>query len=184
MGVPSRLTEMQRKFAETLILHEGRKFDYECAIEAGYATDNARPMASRLQNPEYSPLVVKYIGELREEQRNRFKVNYGRHVTELAKIRDQALKHRSFSAAANAEHMRGKASGLYVEQKHILHGKLDDDKDEQEMNKEIAELLKSNRKIINITPEDVIDIEATDESKQLPQPLTPIKTKSDQDSTS
>ena len=111
-------------------------------------------------------------------------MNYGRHVTELAKIRDQALKHRSFSAAANAEHMRGKAGGLYVEQKHILHGKLDDDKDEQEMNKEIAELLKSNRKIINITPEDVIDIEATDESKQLPASPSPTKTKSDQDSTS
>ncbi len=103
MGVPSRLTEMQRKFAELLILYEGRKFDYECAIEAGYEPNNARPMASRLQNPEYYPLVVKHIGELREEQRNRYKVNYGRHVTELARIRDSALKHRSFSAAANAE---------------------------------------------------------------------------------
>ena len=184
MGVPSRLTEMQRKFAELLVLHEGRKFDYECAIEAGYEPNNARPMASRLQNPEYSPLVVKYMGELREEQRNRFKVNYGRHVTELAKIRDQALKHRSFSAAANAEHMRGKASGLYVEQKHILHGKLDEDKNEQEMNKEIAELLKSNRRIINITPEDVIDIEEINESKQLSQPQSPTKTGNDQDSTS
>jgi len=184
MGVPARLTGMQRKFAELLILYEGRKFDYECAIEAGYAQDNARPMASRLQNPEYSPLVVKYIGELREEQRNRFKVNYGRHVTELARIRDQALKHRSFSAAANAEHMRGKASGLYVEQKHILHGKLDDDKDEQEMNKEIAELLKSNRKIINITPEDVIDVESTNESTPTLK-LSPTKpTQSDPDSTS
>jgi phage terminase small subunit len=184
MGVPSRLTEMQRKFAELLILYEGRKFDYECAVEAGYSPDNARPMASRLQNPEYSPLVVKYIGELREEQRNRFKVNYGRHVTELARIRDQALKHRSFSAAANAEHMRGKASGLYVEQKHILHGKLDDDKDEQEMNKEIAELLKSNRKIINITPEDVIDAESTNESQESPKlPLT-NKPQTDPDSTS
>ena len=184
MGVPKRLTDMQRRFAELLVLHEGRKFGYECAIEAGYSENRARQEASELQNPEQCPLVVKYIGDLREEQRTRFKVNYGRHVTELAKIRDQALKHRSFSAAANAEHMRGKAGGLYVEQKHILHGKLDDDKDEQEMNKEIAELLKSNRKIINITPEDVIDIEVTDESKQLPQPLTPIKTKSDQDSTS
>jgi len=184
MGVPARLTEMQRKFAELVVLHEGRKFGYECAIEAGYSSDNARPMSSRLQNPEYSPLVVKYIGDLREEQRNRFKVNYGRHVTELAKIRDQALKHRSFSAAANAEHMRGKAGGLYVEQKHILHGKLDEDQNETEMNKEIAQLLKSNRRIINITPEDVIDIEEIDESKQLSQPLSPIKTKSDQDSTS
>ena len=184
MGVPSRLTEMQRKFAELLILYEGRKFDYECAIEAGYEPNNARPMASRLQNPEYSPLVVKYIGELREEQRNRFKVNYGRHVTELAKIRDQALKHRSFSAAANAEHMRGKAGGLYVEQKHILHGKLDDDKDEQEMNQEIAELLKSNRKIINITPEDVIDVESTSESTPEQKLPSTNKIQSDSDSTS
>ena len=184
MGVPTRLTEMQRKFAELLILYEGRKFDYECAIEAGYEPNNARPMASRLQNPEYSPLVVKYIGELREEQRNRFKVNYGRHVTELARIRDQALKHRSFSAAANAEHMRGKASGLYVEQKHILHGKLDDDKDEKEMNKEIAELLKSNRKIINITPEDVIDVTSTDESKQSLELPSKNKEQSDSDATS
>ena len=184
MGVPSRLTEMQRKFAELLILYEGRKFDYECAIEAGYEPTNARPMASRLQNPEYSPLVVKYIGELREEQRNRFKVNYGRHVTELAKIRDQALKHRSFSAAANAEHMRGKAGGLYVEQKHILHGKLDDDKDELEMNKEIAELLKSNRKIINITPEDVIDVESTSESSPEQKLPSTNKLQSDSDSTS
>ena len=175
---------MQRRFAELIVLHEGLKFGYECAIEAGYSENRSRQEASELQNPEQSPLVVKYIGDLREEQRNRFKVNYGRHVTELAKIRDQALKHRSFSAAANAEHMRGKAGGLYVEQKHILHGKLDDDKDEQEMNKEIAELLKSNRKIINITPEDVIDIEAKDEAKQLAQPLSPTKTKSDQDSTS
>jgi len=184
MGVPSRLTEMQRKFAELLILYEGRKFDYECAVEAGYEPNNARPMASRLQNPEYSPLVVKYIGELREEQRNRFKVNYGRHVTELAKIRDQALKHRSFSAAANAEHMRGKAGGLYVEQKHILHGKLDEDQNETEMNEEIAQLLKSNRKIINITPEDVIDVESTNESTPAPKlPLTK-QTQSDPDPTS
>ena len=184
MGVPSRLTEMQRKFAELVILHEGRKFDYECAIEAGYEPNNARPMASRLQNPEYFPLVVKYMGDLREEQRNRFKVNYGRHVTELAKIRDQALKHRSFSAAANAEHMRGKAGGLYVEQKHILHGKLDEDQNEEQMNEELAELLKSNRKIINITPDEVIDVVSTDESQQSEKLLSKHKIKSDQVPTS
>jgi len=183
MGVPSRLTEMQRKFAELLILYEGRKFDYECAIEAGYEPTNARPMASRLQNAEYFPLVVKHIGELREEQRNRYKVNYGRHVTELARIRDSALKHRSFSAAANAENMRGKAAGLYVDQKHILHGTLDTDKNEDEMNKEIAELLKSNRKIINITPEDVIDGEGTSESQQSTELPLENKTQSDSDST-
>ena len=184
MGVPKRLTDMQRRFAELLVLHEGRKFGYECAVEAGYSENRARQEASELQNPEQCPLVVKYIGDLREEQRNRFKVNYGRHVTELAKIRDQALKHRSFSAAANAEHMRGKAGGLYVEQKHILHGKLDEDQNEAQMNEELAELLKSNRKIINITPEDVIDVENTSESSPEPKLLSTTETKSDEDSTS
>ena len=105
-------------------------------------------------------------------------------MTELAKIRDQALKHRSFSAAANAEHMRGKAGGLYVEQKHILHGKLDEDQNETEMNKEIAQLLKSNRKIINITPADVIDVESTNESTPEPKLPSTKQTKSDPDSTS
>ena len=184
MGVPARLTSMQRRFAELIVMHEGRKFDYECAIEAGYSENRARQEASELQNPEQCPLVVKYIGDLREEQRNRFKVNYGRHVTELAKIRDQALKHRSFSAAANAEHMRGKAGGLYVEQKHILHGKLDEDQNEAQMNEELAELLKSNRKIINITPEDVIDVESTSESTPEPKLPSTKQTKSDEDSTS
>jgi phage terminase small subunit len=183
MGVPARLTGMQRKFAELVVMYEGRKFDYECAIEAGYEPNNARPMASRLQNPEYSPLVVQYIGELREESRNRFKVNYGRHVTELAKIRDQALKHRSFSAAANAENMRGKAAGLYIDQKHILHGTLDADKNEAEMNAEIAELLKSNRKIINITPEDVIDGEDVSESQLSSDSPLENKPLTDSDST-
>ena len=184
MGVPKRLTEMQRRFAELVVLHEGRKFGYECAIEAGYSENRSRQEASELQNPEQSPLVVKYIGDLREEQRNRFKVNYGRHVTELAKIRDQALKHRSFSAAANAEHMRGKAGGLYVEQKHILHGKLDEDQNEAQMNEELAALLKSNRKIINITPDEVIDVVSTDEPQQSEKLLSKHKIKSDQDPTS
>jgi hypothetical protein len=79
--------------------------------------------------------------------------------------------------------MRGKAGGLYVEQKHILHGTLDDDKNEEEMNKELAELLKSNRKIINITPEDVIDVEEIDEPQQSLVAPSPNKTQSDSNST-
>ena len=64
--------------------------------------------------------------ELREERLKRHEVTYERHITELAKIRDSALKKGSFSAAANAENMRGKAAGLYIEQKIIKTGKLED----------------------------------------------------------
>ena len=80
--------------------------------------------------------------------------------------------------------MRGKAGGLYVEQKHILHGKLDEDQNEAQMNEELAELLKSNRKVINITPDEVIDVVSTDESPQSPKLSSTSKTESDIDSTS
>ena len=67
MGVPKRLTEMQRKFAHELVTNEGRKYGYECAIEAGYEKSRSRQTAYELQNPKLFPLVVRYIGEIREE---------------------------------------------------------------------------------------------------------------------
>jgi hypothetical protein len=91
MGVPAKLTEKQIKFAELLVFNEGRKSPSECAFEAGYKT-RARQAASELRNPKYSPLVVKYIGELRAEVQEKYGVNFERHVGELAKIRDEALK--------------------------------------------------------------------------------------------
>ena len=52
MGVPKRLTEMQMKFAHEIVSNEGRKYGYECAIEAGYEKDRSRVTASELQNPK------------------------------------------------------------------------------------------------------------------------------------
>jgi phage terminase small subunit len=126
MGVPKRLTEKQMRFAQELVVNEGRKTPTECAVEAGYEKDSAAVRASELRNPKTYPLVVKYIGELRDEYQKKYEVTYERHISELAKIRDQALKKGAFSAANNAEVSRGKAAGLYVEQKIIRTGKLDD----------------------------------------------------------
>ena len=67
MGLPKRLTEMQMKFAQELVTNEGRKTPTECAVEAGYDKDTAHVRASELRNPKKYPLVVKYIGEIREE---------------------------------------------------------------------------------------------------------------------
>ena len=44
----------------------------------------------------------------------------------LSKIRQEALKKGAWSAAVNAEVARGKAAGLYIEQKIIRTGKLED----------------------------------------------------------
>ena len=126
MGLPKKLTEQQIKFANLLIADEGRKTATQCAIEAGYAKDSARQAASILQNPKKYPLVVQYIGELRAEWQKKFEVTFGSHITELARLRDQAKDKKAWSAAVNAEVARVKAAGLYIEQKIIRTGKLED----------------------------------------------------------
>ena len=140
MGVPKRLTEMQMKFAHEIVSNEGRKYGYECAIEAGYEKDRSRVTASELQNPKKFPLVVKYIGELREEYQKKYAVTFERHITELGKIRIDALKKGAWSAAVNAEVARGKAAGLYIEQKIIRTGKLDD-LSEEELESRMKEII-------------------------------------------
>ena len=126
MGLPKKLTEQQMRFAYELVTNEGRKTATECAVDAGFSKDSARQYASKLQNPTLYPLVVQYIGTLREEWQKKYEVTYDRHIAELSKIRQEALKKGAWSAAVNAEVARGKAAGLYIEQKIIRTGKLED----------------------------------------------------------
>ena len=126
MGLPKKLTEMQMKFAHELVTNEGRKTATECAVTAGYEKDSAVVRASELQNAKRYPLVVHYIGQLRDEYQKKYDVTFGRHISELAKLRDNARESKAWSAAVNAEVARGKAAGLYVEQKIIRTGSLSD----------------------------------------------------------
>ena len=166
MGVPKRLTEMQMKFAHEIVSNEGRKYGYECAIEAGYEKDRSRVTASELQNPKKFPLVVKYIGELREEYQKKYAVTFERHITELGKIRMDALKKGAWSAAVNAEVARGKAAGLYIEQKIIRTGKLDD-LSEEELESRMKEIIDQYSPILEGV--EVKDIKSTikDKTKKL-----------------
>ena len=166
MGVPKRLTEMQMKFAHEIVSNEGRKYGYECAIEAGYEKDRSRVTASELQNPKKFPLVVKYIGELREEYQKKYAVTFEGHITELGKIRMDALKKGAWSAAVNAEVARGKAAGLYIEQKIIRTGKLDD-LSEEELESRMKEIIDQYSPILEGV--EVKDIKSTikDKTKKL-----------------
>ncbi len=146
MGVPAKLTERQIKFSELLVYNEGRMSPAECAKEAGYKT-RPRQAASELRNPKYSPLVVRYIGELRAEVQEKYGVNFERHITELAKIRDEARAKGAWSAATNAEVARGKAAGLYVDQKLILSGNLDQ-LTESELESKMKQILDDHKTLI------------------------------------
>ena len=166
MGVPKRLTEMQQRFAQLLVTNEGRKTPTECAIEAGYDKDSAYVRASELRNPQKYPLVLKYIGEIREEFQKKYEVTCERHIAELGKIRQEALKKGAFSAANNAEVARGKAAGLYVEQKIIRTGKLDD-MSKEEMEKELKSILDEYSPLLEGVSVD--DVKKNIEKKRLPR---------------
>ena len=176
MGVPKRLTEMQKKFAHELVSNEGRKYAYQCAIDAGYAQDRSRQTSYELQSPKYHPLVVKYIGEIRQEYQKKYAVTFERHISELGKIRQEALKKGAWSAAVNAEVARGKAAGLYVEQKIIRTGKLDD-LSEEELENRMKEIIDQYAPILE-GKVDVADVKKKQKQLRLngkSQPLRPLK---------
>ena len=151
MGVPKRLTDQQQRFSELYVYNEGRMTPYECAKEAGYAAESARVRASELRNPRRYPLVVKFIGELREEVQNKYEVTFEKHIKELARLREEALKKGSFSSAVNAEVARGKAGGLYIEQKIIKTGKLED-MSEQELERRMKDIIDQYSPILDAKP--------------------------------
>jgi len=147
------LTDRQKKFAELLVYNEGKMSPAEAAFEAGYKT-RPRQSASELKNPKVYPLVAKYVGELRSEVQDKYGINFEKHITELAKIRNEALKKGAWSAAVNAEVARGKAGGLYVDQKLIMTGNVDN-LSAEEIKEKLRKILDDNKEIINITPDEI-----------------------------
>ena len=157
------LTDRQKQFAELLVYNDGKLSPAQCAMEAGY-TSRPRQTASELRNPKVYPLVAKYIGELRAEVQEKHDINLGRHLGELAKLRDDAMKKGAWSAAINAEVARGKAGGLYVDQKLILSGNLDN-MSEKELEAKMAKILDDHKTLIDISPEES---QPKSETKQIP----------------
>ena len=153
MGVPKRLTEMQMRFAEYVVFGgpDGPMTQTEAATAAGYSAKRARQEGSELLNPRLSPLVVQYVGKLKEERLKKFEVSYEGHIAEHARLREAALKKGSFSSAVNAEANRGKAAGLYIDRKIIKHGKLED-MSEEELENKMKQILDDYAPILNVTP--------------------------------
>ena len=177
MGVPKRLTEMQKRFAEYLVFGgpEGPVNKAESAELAGYSKKRCRQEGAELTNPKQAPLVVKYLDELKQERNLKFGVNYEGHIAELARIKDLALKKNSFSAAVNAETNRGKAGGLYIDRKIIKHGKLEDMTEEQ-LEMKMAQIEEDYASLL--TDDNVIDVsesELSSSHKKLETPISPKK---------
>ena len=176
MGVPKRLTEMQKRFCQYLVFGgpEGPVNKKEAAELAGYSPKRCMEEGSELTNPRLSPLVVKYKDQLEQERDLKFGVTYENHIAELARIKNLALKKNSFSAAVNAETNRGKAGGLYIDRKIIKHGKLEDMTEEQlemkmaQIEEDYAALLQDDAEVVEAI--EVNESELSSSHKKLEKP--------------
>ena len=119
------LTDKQRLFVSVYTENEGRLTPTECARQAGYNPDSANVRASELLNGKRFPKVVEAILKRRTEIEKTHEVKLNKHVQELARLREKSLSEKSFSAAVNAERLRGQAAGLYIDRKEIRTGSID-----------------------------------------------------------
>ena len=179
MGVPKRLTEMQKRFAEYLIFGgpDGPVSKSEAAELAGYSPKRSRVEGSELTNPRLSPLVVQYIGKLQDDRLQKHEVSYSKHIAELDRIKQAALKKGSFSSAVNAEVSRGKAAGLYIDRKIIKTGKLEELSEEQ-LEAKMKQILDDYAPLLDLNTvegesQDVNESELSFSHKKLEKPIVP-----------
>ena len=160
---------MQQRFAELLVFGDetGPLTQTEAAVKAGYSPKRARQEGSELTNPRLSPLVVKYMGELKEERIRKHEVTYEGHIAELGRLREAALKKGSFSSAVNAEANRGKAAGLYIDRKIIKTGKLED-MSELELEAKMKQILNDYSQIIDVTPSSESSLSSSHKKSEKP----------------
>jgi len=120
MGVPKKLTDMQKRFVELLVYGDPKTGEplnqTESAILAGYARQSARQEASNLCNASMSPLVVAYKRQLEHEKLQKHEVTHIGHVSRLNELGRKAEKEKKYQSAIRAEELRGRAGGMYVNQ--------------------------------------------------------------------
>ena len=172
------LTDKQRVFVKIYAENEGRLTPTECARQAGYAEDRANTTASELLNGKRFPKVVEAVLARRAELQKTHEVKLDKHVQELARLREKSLAEKSYSAAVNAERLRGQAAGLYIDRKEIRTGSIDsmsrddvlkalqelgiDGQIKKEGNNTIISVEKSNSE----GPKDITPVETKGEQKQ------------------
>ena len=119
------LTDKQQIFVKIFTENEGRLTPTECARQAGYSESSANVTSSQLLNGKRYPKVVEAIIKRRAEIEKTHEVKLNKHVQELARLREKSLQEKSYSAAVNAERLRGQAAGLYIDRKEIRTGSID-----------------------------------------------------------
>ena len=153
-----RLTRKQQLFVKELVSNDGLITNREAAERAGYPASSAHTRAYELMNPNKCPHVVAEIKKYRDELDEKYGVDFKRHIRDLAKIKQAALDAGAYSAAVQAERLRGMAQGdIYVSKSEIRHGTIDQ-MSAEEVERELQRIREGFEQIIDITPDKVPEI--------------------------
>ena len=173
------LSPRQKAFVEIFCKENGRITPTECARQAGYKEDRANVTSSELLNGKKFPKVIEAIIARRAEIEKTHEVKLNKHVQELARLREKSLSEKSYSAAVNAERLRGQAAGLYIDRKEIRTGSIDS-MSREDVLKQLKELgltgefkEEGNKTIIQVEkesnsegPKDITPVESEDSKGQ------------------
>ena len=173
------LTDKQQIFVKIFTENEGRLTPTECARQAGYSEASANVTASVLLNGKRYPKVVEAIIKRRAEIEKTHEVKLNKHVQELARLREKSLQEKSYSAAVNAERLRGQAAGLYIDRKEIRTGSIDS-MSRDDVLKQLKELgltgefkKENNKTVLSVEeksdsegPKDITEVQAEDSKRQ------------------
>ncbi len=119
------LTPKQAKFAQLIVLYEGRKTATNIAIECGFSAKTARQQASNMQNPKMFPNVVEAINHYRVQFYRKYETSYDKHLKRMFELSQKAEEAGNWNAAVAAEKNRGQVAGLYIDKKEIKYGTID-----------------------------------------------------------
>lgn len=121
----------------------------EAARKSGFTKHKFGAKAQGSALLRRNPLIANHIIDLLRKEAERQNVSMESHLTELSRLRDEAVDSGQISSAISAEISRGKAAGLYIEKKEVTVNKVETMSDE-ELRSKLQDLLDgSNMKVVN-----------------------------------
>ena len=121
----------------------------EAARKSGFTKHKFGAKAQGSALLRRNPLIANHIIDLLKKEVERQNVSMESHLTELSRLRDEAVDSGQISSAISAEISRGKAAGLYIEKKEVTVNKVETMSDE-ELRSKLQDLLDgSNMKVVN-----------------------------------
>ena len=146
---PILVTEMQRRFVDYLVYHEGRTTRTEAAIKAGYSPKDAAHEAWRLMK---NPKVLAYYQQKSNEVNRAYKVSHSSFIKDIAVTHNKLEEFNTegaIKAIAPLLNIKGKATGMFSQTNYNVNvnqmakeAKLAEIKRLEEINKERIEAKK------------------------------------------